>query len=126
MTDEKKGKGIADLLVEQGMRFATQAAKTVIDDRRGQEAVAAAVGLAQKGMKRLEGVQEQVLHAIGLPSKSDYDDVAKQMARLKRKMRDLKKQVDAAADAKGARASPAPPAGPSAEDDDAGEQGDAG
>jgi polyhydroxyalkanoate synthesis regulator phasin len=126
MTDEKKGKGIADLLVEQGMRFATQAAKTVIDDRRGQEAVASAVGLAQKGLKRLEGVQEQVLHAIGLPSKSDYDDVAKQMARLKRKMRDLKKQVDAAADAKGARPSPAPPAGPSAEDDDAGEQGDAG
>jgi len=126
MTDEKKGKGIADLLVEQGMRFATQAAKTVIDDRRGQEAVATAVGLAQKGMKRLEGVQEQVLHAIGLPSKSDYDEVAKQMARLKRKMRDLEKQVDAAADAKGARASRAPPAGPSAEDDDAGEQGDAG
>jgi polyhydroxyalkanoate synthesis regulator phasin len=126
MTDAKKGKGIADLLVEQGVRLATQAARTVIDDRRGQEAVATAVGLAQKGMKRLEGVQERVLHAVGLPSKSDYDDVAKQMARLKRKMRDLKKQVDAAADARAARAAEPPSPGPSAEDDDAGERGDAG
>jgi polyhydroxyalkanoate synthesis regulator phasin len=126
MTDAKRGKGIADLLLEQGMRFANQAARTVIDDRRGQEAVATAVGLAQKGMRRLEGVQEKVLHAVGLPSKSDYQDVAKQMARLKRKMRDLKKQVDAAADAKGARASQVAPGGPSAESDDAGERGDAG
>jgi len=85
----ERGKGIADLLVEQGTRLANRAAKAVIDDQRGQEVVAAAVGAAQKGMKRLGEIQERVLHAVGLPSKSDYEDVARQMARLKRKIREL-------------------------------------
>ena len=120
MTDAKKGKGLADLIVEQGVRLATQAARTVIDDRRGQEAVATAVGLAQKGMKRLEGVQERVLHAVGLPAKADYDEVAKQMARLKRKIRDLSRQVDAGRPAPRA---PAPGGRPA---DDAGEGGEQG
>jgi polyhydroxyalkanoate synthesis regulator phasin len=126
MTEAKKGKGSADLLVEQGVRLATQAARTVMDDRRGQEAVATAVGLAQKGMKQLEGVQEQVLHAVGLPSKTDYEDVAKQMARLKRKIRDLTRQVEAKA---AAGAPPGPGAAPERSDDDDDEgsaQGDSG
>jgi len=103
MTEKDRPKGLGDLLVEQGLRFASQAAKVMMDDRRGQEAVAAAVGLAQKGMKRLEGVQEQVLHAVGLPAKTDYDEVAKQMARMKRKIRDLSRKVEAGAVVGGGR-----------------------
>jgi polyhydroxyalkanoate synthesis regulator phasin len=90
----ERGKGIADLLVEQGTRLANRAAKAVIDDERGQEVVAAAVGAAQKGMRRLGEIQERVLHAVGLPSKADYEDVAKQMARLKRKIRDLSRAAE--------------------------------
>jgi hypothetical protein len=103
MTQKGKGparKGLADLLVEQGTQAAVRAAKAVMEDRRGQEAVATAVGLAQKGMQRLGGVQEQLLRAVGLPAKADYDEVAKRMARLKRKIRDLSRQVDAGAGAR--------------------------
>ena len=87
-------KGIPEAILEQGTRMATRAAKAVLDDPRGQEAIAAAVGVAQKGKRKLEEVQGRVLRAAGLPSKGDYDEVARSMARLKRKIRDLSKQVD--------------------------------
>ncbi len=76
------------------MGAASRAAKVVLEDPRGQEVLAAAVGAAQKGKRQVEELQGKVLRAAGLPSKGDYDDVAKSMARLKRKLRDLAKKVD--------------------------------
>lgn len=90
----ERRKGIPEAILEQGTRMATRAAKVVLDDPRGQEAIAAAVGAAQKGKRKLEEAQGRVLRAAGLPSKGDYDDVARSMARLKRKIRDLSKHVD--------------------------------
>jgi len=90
----ERRKGIPEALMEQGVRVATRAAKVVLDDPRGQEVLAAAVGVAQKGKRQLEEVQGRVLRAAGLPTKGDYEDVAKSMARLKRKLRDLAKKVD--------------------------------
>jgi hypothetical protein len=74
---------------------AGRAAKVVLEDPRGQEVLAAAVGAAQRGKRQLEEVQGMVMRAAGLPTKGDYDEVAKSMARLKRKLRDLAKQVEA-------------------------------
>lgn len=91
----ERRKGIPEAILERGVRAASRAAKVVLQDPRGQEVVAAAVGAAQKGKRQLEEVQGRVLRAAGLPSKGDYDDVAKSMARLKRKLRDLAKKVDA-------------------------------
>jgi polyhydroxyalkanoate synthesis regulator phasin len=91
----ERRKGIPEAILEQGTRMATRAAKVVLDDPRGQEAIAAAVGAAQKGKRKIEEVQGRVLRAAGLPTRSDYDDVARSMARLKRKIRDLSKHVDA-------------------------------
>ena len=88
-------KSLAGMLVERGARIAGRAAKTMLDDPRGQEVLAAAVGIAQRGMKRLGAVQERVLRAAGLPAKADYEDVSRQVARLKRKIRELSRQVDA-------------------------------
>jgi hypothetical protein len=87
----ERRKGIPEVLVEKGVR----AAKVVLEDPRGQEVLAAAVGAAQKGKRQLEEVQGLVMRAVGLPTKGDFDDVAKSMARLKRKLRDLTRQVDA-------------------------------
>lgn len=92
MTERRKG--IPEALLEQGVRAASRAAKVVLDDPRGQEVLAAAVGAAQKGKRQVEELQGKVLRAAGLPSKGDYDDVAKSMARLKRKLRDLARKVD--------------------------------
>jgi len=88
-------KSVPGKLVEQGTRLASRAAKALLEDRRGQDVLAVAVGAAQKGKKRIEAMQEKVLRAVGLPAKADYEDVARQMARMKRKIRDLSRKVDA-------------------------------
>jgi len=90
----EKRKGVPEVLIEQGVRAASRAAKVVLDDPRGQEVLAAAVGAAQKGKRQLEEVQGLVMRAAGLPTKGDYDDVARSMARLKRKLRELARQLD--------------------------------
>jgi hypothetical protein len=90
----ERRKGIPETILERGTRLATRAAKVVLDDPRGQEAIAAAVGAAQKGKRKVEEVQGRVLRAAGLPTRSDYDDVARSMARLKRKIRDLSRHLD--------------------------------
>lgn len=90
-----RSKGFKERILDEGTRLAGKAARAVLDDRRGQEVIAAAVGVAQKGRRRVGEVQDRVLHAVGLPTKADYEDVARSMARLKRKIRELSRQAEA-------------------------------
>jgi hypothetical protein len=90
-----RSKGFRERILDEGTRLAGKAARAVLDDRRGQEVLAAAVGVAQKGRRRVGEVQDRVLHAVGLPTKADYEDVARSMARLKRKIRELSRQAEA-------------------------------
>ncbi len=87
-------RGIAGRLFDEATRALSRAAGAVMQDPRGQEAVARAVGAAQRGMQRLEAIQERMLHAAGLPARPDYDDLAKRMARLKRRLRELEKRLE--------------------------------
>jgi hypothetical protein len=73
-----------------------RAAGAVISDPRGQEAVARAVGLAQRGLQLFEAAQERALHAAGLAARPDYNDLRKQVARLKRKARELSEKLEGA------------------------------
>ena len=91
----ERRKGLPEAIRDQGLALASAAVKRVLDDPRGQELVAAAVGAAQRGKRRVEEVQGRVLRAAGLPTKEDYDEVGKRMARMKRKLRDLTRQVGA-------------------------------
>ncbi len=87
-------KGLAETLVEHGFRAVGRAAGAVLPDPRGQEAVARAVGLAQRGIQLFESAQERALHAAGLAARPDYHDLRKQVARLKRKARELSERID--------------------------------
>jgi hypothetical protein len=87
---------LAGALLESGSRLVTRAAQAVLEDPRGQEAVARAVGLAQHGRRRLEEVQERVMAAAGIPGRQDYQELARQLARIKRKARELTVRLDAA------------------------------
>jgi hypothetical protein len=87
-------KGFAEFFIEQGARVVGRAAGAVMSDPRGQEALARAVGLAQRGRQVFEAVQERALHAAGLAARPDYDELRKQVARLKRKTRELGEQLD--------------------------------
>jgi len=88
-------------LLESGARLVVRAAQAVVRDPRGQEALARAVGLAQRGRRRLEEVQERVLAAAGIPARRDYEDLARHLARIKRKARELARRVDAAGPGQG-------------------------
>jgi len=88
------GKGIGGALFDAGTRLVARAAGKVLSDPRGQEALARAVGLAQRGRRRVEEVQEKLMAAAGIPGRQDYQDLAKQLARIKRKARDLAGKLD--------------------------------
>jgi hypothetical protein len=90
----RRGQGLAGALLETGTRIFTRAAGKVMEDPRGQEAVARAVGLAQRGKKRVEELQERVMEATGIPNRQDYQHLAKQLARIKRKARELAERME--------------------------------
>lgn len=89
-------KGFAERLLEIGTGMVAQADEAVMKDPRGQEAVARAVGAAQRGRKRLEEAQGRLMRAAGIPGRQDYQDLAKQLARIKRKARELSAKLDGA------------------------------
>jgi hypothetical protein len=95
----REGKGLTGWLLGGGARFVSRAAEKVMNDPRGQDAVARAVGLAQRGRRRVEELQERLMHAAGIPGRQDYQDLAKQLARIKRKARELAEKLDANAEA---------------------------
>lgn len=86
--------GVLERLLQAGARAASRAARAVADRGGAREAAATAVGAAQRGKKRLDQAQERVLHALGLAARDDYAEVAKRMARLKRKVRDLSRALE--------------------------------
>ncbi len=94
----RDGKGLTGWLLDGGTRFVSRAAEKVLNDPRGQDAVARAVGLAQRGRRRVEALQERLMEAAGIPGRQDYQDLAKQLARIKRKARELAEKLDAQAE----------------------------
>lgn len=94
MADDRKG--LLGRLVDAGFRLAGDAAGQVMKDPRGQEAIARAVGAAQRGVKRVEEIQKRMMQAAGIPGRQDYEELAKQLARLKRKARELAAEMGGA------------------------------
>jgi hypothetical protein len=102
----RDGKGFTVRLFETGTRLVSRAAEKVLNDPRGQEAVARAVGLAQRGRQRVEEVQGRLMRAAGIPGRQDYEELAKQLARIKRKARELAEKLDAADEGEGSDEGP--------------------
>lgn len=86
-------KGLAGWLLDRGTGVVSRATGAVLGDPRGQEALARAVGLAQRALQAFEAAQERALHAAGLAAKPDYADLQKSLARIKRKARDLERKA---------------------------------
>ena len=118
-------KGFTDTLLEQGVRLVAKAADTVMNDPRGQEALARAVGLAQRGKRQVEAAQERFMKAAGIPGRQEYQDLARQLARIKRKARELAEKLDreeALREGGGAEGSAADEAGTTGNGSDRGER----
>jgi hypothetical protein len=107
----RDGRGIGGRLFEAGTKLVSRAAERVLNDPRGQDAVARAVGLAQRGRRRAEEVQQRLMKAAGIPGRQEYDEMAKQLARLKRKARELADKLEG--ERESGDADESPPGGPS-------------
>ena len=90
----REGRGIGGRLLEAGTKLVSRAAERVLKDPRGQDAVARAVGLAQRSRRRAEEMQQRLMKAAGIPGREEYDEMAKQLARLKRKARELAERLE--------------------------------
>ena len=90
------GKGLPGILLETGSKLVSRAADRVLSDPRGQEVLARAVGFAQRGRRRVSELQERVLSTAGVPGRRDYEELARQLARIKRKARELGEKLDPA------------------------------
>jgi len=86
--------GLAALL-EEATRLASGAAVKVMSDPRGQEAVARAVGLAQRSLQRVEALQAELMKVAGIPGRQDYQELARSLARVRRKARELTQKLEA-------------------------------
>jgi hypothetical protein len=95
------GRGFGERLFEAGTKLVSRAADRVMNDPRGQDAVARAVGLAQRGRRRVEEVQQRLMKAAGIPGRQEYDEMQKQLARLKRKARELAQKLEQSGEAEG-------------------------
>ena len=93
MDDDRKG--LLGRLLDAGTRFAAAATEQVMSDPRGQEAVARAVGAAQRAKRRLDDLQARAMKAAGIPGRQEYQDLVKQLARIKRKARELGEKIEA-------------------------------
>jgi hypothetical protein len=101
--DDKRS-GLLGRLLDAGSRFASAATEQVMSDRRGQEAFARAVGAAQRAKRRLDELQARAMKAAGIPGRQEYQDLVKQLARIKRKARELGEELEAGRPAGGERA----------------------
>jgi len=99
-----------EALLAEASRLASRAAARVLADPRGQEALARAVGLAQRSLQRAEALQAALMKAAGVPGRQDYQALARQLARVKRKARELDEKL-AARQAGRAGTGPEDPAG---------------
>jgi hypothetical protein len=85
---------LASAMFTEATRVAGKAAGMMLQDPRGQDAVARAVGATQRGKQLLDEVQEKALHAVGLAARKDHRELRKQIARIKRKARELGERIE--------------------------------
>ncbi len=96
---------LAAAALRRAARVAGKAAEKVLEDPRGQEALARAVGLAQRGKQAADELQERALHAAGIAARRDHEELRRQIARIRRKARELdqKLRVDDGGEGPGSR-----------------------
>jgi hypothetical protein len=82
-------------LLDEALRLAGKAAGRVLDDPRGREAMARAVGLAQRSLQRVEEAQARLMEAAGVPGRRDFEALARSLARVKVKARRLEQALAA-------------------------------
>ena len=86
--------GLRSRLKQGVLGVGQKAVERLLADERRAMAVAGALGRVQKGKQALDRGQEELMHAVSLATKGDYKAVSKQLAGLKRRIRELDEKLE--------------------------------
>ena len=87
--------GLAKELKKQAMALSQKAMERLFADEKRAMKIASAIGSVQKGKQALDRGQDQLMHAFGFATRSDYKAVGKQLSALKRRARELDEKLEA-------------------------------
>ncbi|RKH43981.1 hypothetical protein [Corallococcus llansteffanensis] len=87
--------GIRDELKKQALGLSGKAMEKLMGDEKRALAVANAIGRVQRGKQALDRGQDEVMKALNFAPKSDFKAVGKQLAGLKRRLRELDEKLEA-------------------------------
>ncbi|MCY1047636.1 hypothetical protein OV208_40435 [Corallococcus sp. bb12-1] len=87
--------GIRDTLKKQALGLSGKAMEKLMGDEKRAMAVAQAIGKVQRGKQALDRGQDEVMKALHFAPKSEFKAVGKQLAGLKRRLRELDEKLDA-------------------------------
>ncbi|MBZ4376501.1 hypothetical protein [Corallococcus sp. AS-1-6] len=90
--------GIRDDLKKQALGLSSMAMEKLMADEKRALAVAQAIGRVQRGKQALDRGQEEVMKALHFAPKGDFKAVGKQLAGLKRRLRELDEKLEALAE----------------------------
>lgn len=85
--------GIRDDLKRQALGLSNMAMEKLMADEKRALAVAEAIGRVQRGKQALDRGQDEVMKALHFAPRSDFKAVGKQLAGLKRRLRELDEKL---------------------------------
>lgn len=85
--------GIRDDLKKQALEASGKAMEKLMADEKRALAIASAIGRVQKGKQALDRGQEELMKALHFAPKSEFKAVGKQLAGLKRRLRELDEKL---------------------------------
>jgi hypothetical protein len=87
--------GIRDDLKKQALGLSNLAMEKLLADEKRALAVAQAIGRVQRGKQALDKGQDEVMKALHFAPRSEFKAVGKQLAGLKRRLRELDEKLGA-------------------------------
>jgi hypothetical protein len=84
----------AKTLRERAAELGIKAMGKLFEDPRRADAIARAIGAAQRAKQALDEAQEKALRAAGLVTREDIKDAGKRISAMKRRVRELSAELD--------------------------------
>ncbi|MBJ6762843.1 hypothetical protein DRW03_29185 [Corallococcus sp. H22C18031201] len=85
--------GLKDDLKKQALRLSGKAMEKLMADEGRAMAIATTIGRVQRGKQALDRGQEELMKAFHFAPKSEFKSVGKQLAGLKRRLRELDEKL---------------------------------
>lgn len=87
--------GIRKAIQKRVLGAGQKAVEKLLSDEKRALQVAQAVGAVQNGKRALDKRQQELMRALQLAPQADFKQVGKQLASLKRRVRELEEKIDA-------------------------------